>query len=135
MAQPPALSIPKTAPNGRDIGLALGIIAILCIRGLAMAFTFIPLQAAAFATISPASTGRASSLFNTDRQVGSSMKPIVLATAFAVHAGIALCLGMITFGMVMIIGNCAFLDPAFVEGVAWRLPAHHRHQEGLSLLR
>ncbi|MGI2032556.1 flagellar biosynthesis protein FlhA [Rhizobium panacihumi] len=31
MAQPPALSIPKVAPNGRDIGLALGIIAILCI--------------------------------------------------------------------------------------------------------
>ncbi|MGF9562835.1 flagellar biosynthesis protein FlhA [Neorhizobium sp. JUb45] len=31
MAQPPALSIPKVAPKGRDIGLALGIIGILCI--------------------------------------------------------------------------------------------------------
>jgi flagellar biosynthesis protein FlhA len=31
MAQPPALSIPKVAPSGRDIGFALGIIAILCI--------------------------------------------------------------------------------------------------------
>lgn len=31
MAQPPALSIPKVAPNGRDIGLAVGIIGILCI--------------------------------------------------------------------------------------------------------
>ncbi|SIQ02174.1 flagellar biosynthesis protein FlhA [Rhizobium sp. RU35A] len=31
MAQPPALSIPKVSPNGRDIGFALGIIAILCI--------------------------------------------------------------------------------------------------------
>lgn len=31
MAQPPALSIPKVNPNGRDIGFALGIIAILCI--------------------------------------------------------------------------------------------------------
>nr|CAD6425054.1 flagellar biosynthesis protein FlhA [Rhizobium sp. Q54] len=31
MAQPPALSIPKVAPNGRDIGFALGIIGILCI--------------------------------------------------------------------------------------------------------
>ncbi|CCF17969.1 Flagellar biosynthesis protein FlhA [Pseudorhizobium banfieldiae] len=29
MAQPPALSIPKVAPNGRDVGFALGIIAIL----------------------------------------------------------------------------------------------------------
>ncbi len=31
MAQPPALSIPKVAPNSRDIGFAFGIIAILCI--------------------------------------------------------------------------------------------------------
>ncbi len=31
MAQPPALSVPKIAPNGRDIGFAFGIIAILCI--------------------------------------------------------------------------------------------------------
>ncbi len=31
MAQPPSLSIPKVAPDGRDIGFALGIIAILCI--------------------------------------------------------------------------------------------------------
>lgn len=31
MAQPPALSIPKLAPNGRDIGFAAGIVGILCI--------------------------------------------------------------------------------------------------------
>src|SRR3546814_17997216 len=31
MAQPPALSIPKVAPSGRDIGFAFGIILILCI--------------------------------------------------------------------------------------------------------
>ncbi|MFD1745995.1 flagellar biosynthesis protein FlhA [Rhizobium helianthi] len=31
MAQTPALSIPKVNPDGRDIGFALGIIAILCI--------------------------------------------------------------------------------------------------------
>ncbi len=48
-------------------------------------------------------------------------RPIALGMAFAVHAGIGLCLGMITFGTMMIIGNCAFLDPAFVEAVAWRL--------------
>ena len=59
------------------------IIAILCTRGVAMAFTFIPLQAAAFATISPASTGRASSLFNTDRQVGSSIGVAILATVLS----------------------------------------------------
>jgi flagellar biosynthesis protein FlhA len=31
MAQPPSISIPKVSPSGRDIGFALGIIAILCI--------------------------------------------------------------------------------------------------------
>jgi flagellar biosynthesis protein FlhA len=31
MAQPPALSIPKVNPSGRDIGFAAGIVAILCI--------------------------------------------------------------------------------------------------------
>ncbi|MCF6369567.1 flagellar biosynthesis protein FlhA [Rhizobium halophilum] len=31
MAQPPALVLPKVAPNGRDIGFAAGIIAILCV--------------------------------------------------------------------------------------------------------
>ncbi len=31
MAQPPALSIPKVTPNGRDIGFALGIVVILCV--------------------------------------------------------------------------------------------------------
>ena len=31
MAQPPALIIPKVAPKGRDIGFALGIVAILSI--------------------------------------------------------------------------------------------------------
>jgi hypothetical protein len=47
-------------------------------------------------------------------------RPIALAMAFAVHAGIGLCLGMMTFGTVMIIGNCAFLDSALVEEVARR---------------
>jgi hypothetical protein len=42
-------------------------------------------------------------------------RPIVLAIAVAVHGGIALFLGMITFGTAMIIGNMAFLSPGFVE--------------------
>jgi EmrB/QacA subfamily drug resistance transporter len=56
------------------------IVAILFIRGIAMAFTFIPLQAATFSTISVESTGRASSLFNTNRQVGASFGVAILAT-------------------------------------------------------
>ena len=37
------------------------------------------------------------------------LRPLVLAMAVAVHLGIAVALGMPTFGLVMIIGNAAFL--------------------------
>ncbi|MEM7479271.1 MAG: HTTM domain-containing protein [Planctomycetota bacterium] len=39
-------------------------------------------------------------------------RPLVLATAFFVHAGIAIGLGMVTFGVIMIVANFAFIDPA-----------------------
>jgi EmrB/QacA subfamily drug resistance transporter len=56
------------------------IAAIMFVRGIAMAFTFIPLQAATFSTIAPPSMGRASSIFNTNRQVGSSFGVAIFAT-------------------------------------------------------
>jgi len=56
------------------------IAAIMFVRGIAMAFTFIPLQAATYATIRSQATGRASSLFNTNRQVSSSFGVALLAT-------------------------------------------------------
>lgn len=43
-------------------------------------------------------------------------RPITLLLAVAVHGGIALCLGMKTFGLAMIIANMAFLSPALVAG-------------------
>jgi hypothetical protein len=45
-------------------------------------------------------------------------RPICLALALGVHGGIALALGMPTFGLAMIIANLAFLEPEWVEGVA-----------------
>ena len=45
-------------------------------------------------------------------------RPIFLALAVAVHGGIALCLGMITFGLAMLIANLAFLPP---EATQWML--------------
>ena len=47
-------------------------------------------------------------------------RPIVLLSALAVHGGIAIALGMITFGLVMLIGNMAFLSPQFVRAVVER---------------
>ena len=42
-------------------------------------------------------------------------KPIVLGIAFAVHGGIALFMGMITFGTAMIIANLSFFKPETVR--------------------
>jgi MFS family permease len=49
--------------------------------GLSIAQVFVPIQAAAFATISPAATGKASTMFNTMRQVGGAIGVALLTTA------------------------------------------------------
>jgi EmrB/QacA subfamily drug resistance transporter len=48
--------------------------------GLAMAQVFVPVQAASFATITPAATGRASTMFNAIRQLGGAAGVAVLTT-------------------------------------------------------
>jgi EmrB/QacA subfamily drug resistance transporter len=49
-------------------------------RGLFMAFSFIPLQAASYARISPADTGRASAIFSTQRQLGAAVGVAILSS-------------------------------------------------------
>lgn len=49
--------------------------------GLSMAQVFVPVQAAAFAMITPAATGRASTMFNAIRQLGGAVGVAVLTTA------------------------------------------------------
>ena len=44
-------------------------------------------------------------------------RPLCLAMAVAVHGGIALVLGMPTFGLAMLIGNLAFVPPEIVRAV------------------
>ena len=44
-------------------------------------------------------------------------RPIAVLMAVCVHGGIALCLGMPTFGLAMIIANLAFVPPEFVQRV------------------
>lgn len=56
---------------------------IMLVLGLGMSAVFLPAQAAAFATISPASTGRASTLFNVQRQLGGAIGVAVLTTVLA----------------------------------------------------
>ena len=39
-------------------------------------------------------------------------RPVVLLLAIPLHMGIAICLGMMTFGLAMLFGNLAFVPPA-----------------------
>ena len=49
-------------------------------------------------------------------------RPVVLLTAVMMHLGIATCLGMATFGLVMLIGNIAFIAPQFILALFRRPP-------------
>jgi MFS family permease len=53
------------------------------VAGYGMSHVFVPSQAAGFATISPADTGRASTLFNALRQLGSAVGVALLSTVVA----------------------------------------------------
>ena len=68
---------------GHDTDLWL-VRALMFLTGAGMAFAFIPVQAAAFATISTAETGHASALFNVQRQVGASLGVALLSTVISV---------------------------------------------------
>jgi EmrB/QacA subfamily drug resistance transporter len=54
--------------------------AIMFTRGLMLAFSFIPLQAASYARITPEQTGRASAVFSTQRQLGAAVGVAALST-------------------------------------------------------
>jgi hypothetical protein len=47
-------------------------------------------------------------------------RPVVVLLAVPLHMGIAICLGMITFGLLMLVGNMAFVPPEMIRAL---LPA------------
>lgn len=49
-------------------------------------------------------------------------RPLALAAAFFVHGGIAIALGMVTFGTGMILANLAFLEPEFTKRLLSKSP-------------
>src|SRR5438445_2004655 len=53
--------------------------------GLSVAQVFVPVQAASFATISPAATGRASTMFNAMRQLGGAIGVAVLTSVIVLN--------------------------------------------------
>jgi uncharacterized membrane protein YphA (DoxX/SURF4 family) len=51
-------------------------------------------------------------------------RPVMLLLAIPLHMGIAICMGMVTFGLVMLIANLAFIPPEFVRSFAhWCVPS------------
>jgi EmrB/QacA subfamily drug resistance transporter len=61
--------------------------------GLSMAQVFVPVQAASFATITPASTGRAATMFNAIRQLGGAIGVAVLTTVIVLVGPVHLVAG------------------------------------------
>jgi EmrB/QacA subfamily drug resistance transporter len=57
---------------------------LMFLTGAGMAFTFIPTPAAAFATISPADTGKASALYNAQRQLGAALGIALVGTVLSI---------------------------------------------------
>ena len=56
--------------------------ALMFLRGVSMAFAFVPLQAATYANIAKSDTGRASAIFSTQRQASAAVGVAILATLF-----------------------------------------------------
>jgi hypothetical protein len=44
-------------------------------------------------------------------------RPVMLLLAIPLHMGIAICLGMLTFGLIMLVGNLAFVPPEFIRAL------------------
>ncbi len=44
-------------------------------------------------------------------------RPLVILMAIPLHLGIAICMGMITFGLAMLIGNLAFVSPWIIREI------------------
>jgi EmrB/QacA subfamily drug resistance transporter len=56
---------------------------LMFLIGAGMAYCFLPVQAAAFATISPVATGRASAIYNAQRQLGAALGVAVLSSVLS----------------------------------------------------
>ena len=76
---------------------------------------FVPAQAAAFATISPEATGRASTLFNVVRQLGSAIGVAIFTTAIVAVGATQTVAGRVTPNLAAY--HVAFLAAAALAAV------------------
>jgi EmrB/QacA subfamily drug resistance transporter len=89
--------------------------------GLFIAQVFVPVQAAAFATITPAATGRAATMFNAIRQLGGAVGVAVLTTVIVLVGPVHLVAGHEAANLTAY--RAAFLTAAAIclAGVAFSL--------------
>ena len=90
-----AVSIGLMSLVGAETSLWWMRLLMFCL-GVAMGQVFVPAQAAAFATISPEATGRASTLFNVIRQLGSAIGVAVFTTAIVAVGATTIVAGRVT---------------------------------------
>jgi MFS family permease len=100
--------------------------AIMFLRGVSVSFAIVASQAAAFASIRSEETGRASALFNTNRQVAASIGVAVLATVLNDHSSVAVYhhafAASIVFGILGIVFALRIHDE---DAVASLMPRSH----------
>jgi EmrB/QacA subfamily drug resistance transporter len=89
---------------------------LLVTLGFSMGNIFVPLQAAGFATITPAATGRASTMFNAVRQLGGAIGVAVLTSAIVAVGPMHLVGGHLT-------ANVSAYRVAFAVAAAFGLAA------------
>ena len=87
---------------------------LMLFLGIAMAQVFVPAQAASFATISAEATGRASTMFNVGRQLGSAVGVAVFTTVIVAVGATKVVAGRVT-------PNLAAYHAAFLVAAALAL--------------
>jgi EmrB/QacA subfamily drug resistance transporter len=90
--------------------------ALMFTLGLSMGQIFVPLQAAAFATITPAATGRASTMFNAVRQLGGAIGVAILTSAIVAVGPVQIVAGHA-------VANLSAYRAAFAVAAAFSLAA------------
>lgn len=60
------------------------------------------------------------------------LRPLVLALAIPLHIGIGLCLGMWTFGLIMLVGCLSFVSPWVVRAISGQPSAFSQKQSAIS---
>jgi MFS family permease len=88
--------------------------ALMFAAGAGMGFVILPQQAATFATVSSAATGRASAIYNTQRQTSGALGVAIMASALTFSAGRAATPSASAFRVVFLVDAALALVGALV---------------------